>query len=156
MHARVQTAERNEPRRSDERRMEIRRLEVLVMMVLMTTLWRRTRSCNERIVCRGERSLPRHTITGPLCDRTYGLLLGNTARGIYICTWCFTVAMVSFQFFFYNSRKLVGYSSSSSTTMLLILIYYNSCVLQRYIYMIIYKIIIFRFNLKQTQFSISN
>lgn len=32
-----------------------------------------------------ERSLPRHTITGPLCDRTYSLLLGSayTERDIY-------------------------------------------------------------------------
>lgn len=36
--------------------------------------------CNEGIVCRGERSLPRYTITGPLCDRTYGLLLTSVAR----------------------------------------------------------------------------
>lgn len=45
--------------------------------------WRwRTRSCNEGIVCRGERSLPLHTITGPLCDRTYGLLLWSVTRDI--------------------------------------------------------------------------
>jgi len=45
--------------------------------------WRwRTRSCNEGIVCRGERSLPLHTITGPLCDRTYGLLLSSVTRDI--------------------------------------------------------------------------
>jgi len=45
-------------------------------------VWR-TRSCNEGIVCRGERSFPRRTITGPLCDRTCGLLLGSVTRGIY-------------------------------------------------------------------------
>jgi hypothetical protein len=48
----------------------------------MMVVWR-TRSCNEGIVCRDERSFPRRTITGPLCDRTCGLLLGSVTRGIY-------------------------------------------------------------------------
>lgn len=51
-----------------------------VVVVVGVVVWWRTRSCNEGIVCRGERSLPRRTITGPLCDRTYGLLLGSVTR----------------------------------------------------------------------------
>lgn len=35
-------------------------------------------------MCRGERSLPRHTITGPLCDRTYGLLLTRERYKRYV------------------------------------------------------------------------
>lgn len=52
-----------------------------VAMIRWWWWWWWTRSCNEGIVCRGERSLPHHTITGPLCDRTYGLL-GSVTRDI--------------------------------------------------------------------------
>lgn len=43
-------------------------------------------------MCRGERSLPRHTITGPLCDRTYGLLLTRERYKRYVVCQRLTLA----------------------------------------------------------------